>query len=57
MDLNKIIGELRHEKERLDRVIASLEELQRLVASKALKTKLRSKTSLKPNPSENPRQG
>ena len=29
MDLNKAIQELRQEKERLERVIASLEELQR----------------------------
>jgi hypothetical protein len=28
MDLTKIIEELRHEKERLDRVIASVEELR-----------------------------
>ena len=48
MDLVKTIEELRYEQERLERVIASLEELQTAVAGTVPQKKRRGRRSMSP---------
>jgi hypothetical protein len=52
MDLRKVIESLRREKEKLEKTIASLEELQRL-RTMTLKAKARRKKFVTPRPPEN----
>jgi hypothetical protein len=52
MDLRKTIKDLHREKDKLDRAIASLEELQGGVTVAAAETKGRSRKSLTPRSSE-----
>jgi hypothetical protein len=52
MDLRKVIESLRREKEKLEKTIASLEELQRVLTTR-LKTKSRRKKLVKPRPPKN----
>jgi hypothetical protein len=57
MDLRKTIEDLHRQKERLDRTIAALEELQGVVTGAVFKTKCRSDRKLqKPKSSENIRE-